>query len=246
MDSILFVLIHLLFTQASKVDIFNNISRFENWSTEWWKLVKGTQRGSTKVRKYTQSLAPEPSACTIPLSYSSRCAQVYVAQVRTWTIIPNCKFFPTELVANWCNGFWLLNSSYSVHLFHPHCYYPASSPLSAGLQQLLPKRSPSVLPRPLQAKLLSGVTEIIQKHNFIISLFCLNLSCCFPLPLGYNQPHNVLWEVLQDFMPASSPAFFLSSLYCTICTLSILDLLQFFKTCIFSQSWLFHKCVFCL
>lgn len=83
MDSILFVLIHLLFTQASKVDIFNNISRFENWSTEWCKLVKGTQLGSTKVRKYTQSLDPEPSACTIPLRYNSRCAQVYVAQART-------------------------------------------------------------------------------------------------------------------------------------------------------------------
>lgn len=85
---------------------------------------------------------------------------------------------------NWCNKFWSLNISYSVHCFPSHCYYSATSPLSSGLKQLLPKTSPCILPWPLQAKLLSGAGEIFQKHNLIISLSYWKPYDRFLLPLG--------------------------------------------------------------
>lgn len=128
-------------------------------------------------------------------------------------------------------------------LFHAYCSYPSPSPLSPELEQLLPKKSPCVLPWPLQLKLLSR-TEGLSKAQLYYITFRLKTLVLLSLALGIKSTRQWSLRSVHDFTPAHFFRLFIFSLSCELCTSPRLHLFQFFKRCAFPRNLGFSQDAF--
>ena len=151
-----------------------------------------------------QSLDPEPTVYSMLLGHSSRYAQ---GQAKIWEIIANFKWFLFELVYNWCDCFWLLNTSYSALCFPYHCYTLPQAPFHQDYSNYFPKGLPlsclglSVgLERPFKRTVMLCITSVLETWR--------------PLSLALEIEPTAWWswEALHGFT--------LASLYSTLSSLS--------------------------
>lgn len=132
-------------------------------------------------------------------------------------------------------------------LFHAHCSRrPAPSPLSPGLEQLLPQRSPWSC---LGLSNLSSLAELERSFKSTTLLYhfpASSLTVAFPCPWDKINS-TVKFEKHPGFHPCLLLQLYLFSPYPVHCVRHpYWTCFSSSKMCVPPQFWLFTRCFFCL